>query len=88
MALDDSSESPVFQVPYNTTNATKTLTINVTEAIVSVGVAYDQRRNVQGLRLYGFNNTLLHEDYFAQIDSEWSDTQSIPDGSRIFGFEA
>ena len=65
MMLDDGSESPAYQVPYNTTNATETLTMNVTETIESLSVAYDQRRNIQGLRLLGFNNTLMHQDYFA-----------------------
>ena len=87
MLLNDDSQSPQIYADYNTTNGTESLFINMTSEIVSISVAIQNEQLIQGLRFYGPNQTLIHEDYFAQIEATWTDIEAIPDLSKIIGFE-
>ena len=87
MLLNDDNQSPQIYAQYNTTNGTENLLINVTSEIVSISVAIQNEQVIQGMRFYGTNQTLMHEDYFAQIEATWTDIEAIPDLSRIIGFE-
>ena len=87
MLLDDDSQSPLIYAEYNTTNGTENLLINVTSEIVSISVGIQNEQVIRGVRFYGTNQTLMHEDYFAQVEATWTDIETIPELSRIIGFE-